>query len=485
MRLKKVTLHNFRCFGELEVDLHPRLTVFVGENGVGKTAVLDGIARGLSPVLTYLSSANQRLSGKGILDTDIRLVPVPQGSDSVRWRKADYASIHMETVDGLAWDISKSSGTKKPVKLISQVALKRYLQTISESYGTAQPQLTPVIAYYGARRGDITLPERLLSVRDNYSHPASALIGALDSMSDFREMLAWFDQEEASELRENKGAIAEEFVESQSLTAVRAAIEDLLGGLYTNPHFNKEHKFVVVRKQDGAHLQVNQLSQGYQSMLALAMDYARRLAIGNPNMTYQEGSDSYRIQQFHAELQSLEAVAPGFLADRTQPSLDVCRPALALSAPGIVLIDEIDLHLHPTWQQRVLNDLMRAFPLTQFIVTTHSPQVLTTVARENIRVLHQNEDGEMKALLPEFSPLAHESGDALAKIMGTHREPELALQDDIRRYELLVRNGAEAHVDAQQLRQTLEQAGYQFHESDLATWRFLAARKAKGQGEND
>ncbi|MBK7848069.1 MAG: AAA family ATPase [Zoogloea sp.] len=68
MRLSKITLSNFRCFERLELDLHPRLTVLVGENGAGKTAVLDAIAGALSPVLTYLSSANQRLSGRGIQD---------------------------------------------------------------------------------------------------------------------------------------------------------------------------------------------------------------------------------------------------------------------------------------------------------------------------------------------------------------------------------------------------------------------------------
>ena len=66
MRLKTVTLKNFRCFESLTLDLHPRLTVIVGENGTGKTAVLDGIASGLNPVLTYLSSANQRLTGRGL-----------------------------------------------------------------------------------------------------------------------------------------------------------------------------------------------------------------------------------------------------------------------------------------------------------------------------------------------------------------------------------------------------------------------------------
>jgi predicted ATP-binding protein involved in virulence len=125
----------------------------------------------------------------------------------------------------------------------------------------------------------------------------------------------------------------------------------------------------------------------------------------------------------------------------------------------------------------VLQNLICAFPAMQFIVTTHSPQVLSTVSRDNIRILQATATG-FEARKPDFSPLAHESGDALAKVMGTQREPQLPLQDDIRRYEKLVRTGQECSPDAQRLRDTLENAGYQFHESDLATWRFLAARKA-------
>jgi len=292
-------------------------------------------------------------------------------------------------------------------------------------------------------------------------------------MSDFREMLAWFDQEEAAELRANKGVVDEDFVESPTIVAVRTAIEDLLGGAYSNPHFNKDHKFVLERKLDGAHLMVSQLSQGYQSMLALAMDFARRLAIGNPHAVYETESAWPQIFEAITKLEALDRTFSSGIADDVTTAL---RSALSLSAPAIMLVDEIDLHLHPTWQQRVLGDLMSTFPLTQFIVTTHSPQILTTVSRENIRILQTAESG-IEARRPDFSPLAHESGDALAKVMGTQREPELPLQDDIRRYEQLVRTGQEGSPDAQQLRDTLENAGYQFHESDLATWRFLAARK--------
>jgi predicted ATP-binding protein involved in virulence len=64
------------------------------------------------------------------------------------------------------------------------------------------------------------------------------------------------------------------------------------------------------------------------------------------------------------------------------------------------MIDEVDMHLHPEWQQLVLQALQDAFPLIQFIVTTHSPQVLTTVKRENIRILTQHPDGLWSASVP-------------------------------------------------------------------------------------
>lgn len=471
MRLKKITLRDFRCFEHLELDLHPRLTVLVGENGAGKTALLDGIASALSPVLGYLSSANQRLSGRGIQDGDFRVVQWPQSGGKVRWGMADYAQLQVETFDGPAWDVWRASASgKKPVQTKGQADLKHHLQAISDSYATAHPKLTPVIAYYGARRGYIEVPKRLRSAKENYGYPASALIGALDSMSNFREMLAWFDQEEAAELRDNRGVSDEDFTESPTLIAVRTAIEELLGGAYTNPHFNKDHKFVLVRRADGAHLLVNQLSQGYQSMLALAMDFARRLAIANPWLRYDSSS-------FQNAFVNLLGAADWLYAESGyNDPVNPYQPALGMGAPAIMLVNEIDLHLHPSWQQRVLGDLMRTFPLTQFIVTTHSPQVLSTVNRDTIRILQVTETG-LEARKPDFSPLAHESGDALAKIMGTQREPELPMQNDIRRYEQLVRAGQETSSDAQQLRDTLENAGYQFHDSDLATWRFLAARK--------
>jgi predicted ATP-binding protein involved in virulence len=475
MRLKKVTLNNFRCFRHLEVDLHPRLTVVVGENGAGKTALLDGIATGLSPVLRYLSSAQARLEGRGIKDADFQVQQKTGRGGVSRWVPADFAQAVLETTDGLVWDNWRPAVIgAEPEKKVGQSALKARLEVVSQSYQSQQPRLTPVVAYYGARRGYLEVPERLRGTREIYEHPASALIGALDSLSDFRELLAWFDQEEAAEYRfkNEPPHVAEEFAGAPALDAVRRAVIEILGGQYVQPRFNSDHKFVLTRAADGAQLQVAQLSQGYQSMLAMAMDFARRLAIANRHLAQRYAADTWQIKEVFDALVAADPAA----AESEAHVFERIRP---LVSPAIMLVDEIDLHLHPAWQQRVLADLMRTFPLTQFIVTTHSPQVLSTVSRENIRVL-TNHDGVYAARTPDFSPLAHEAGDALTRIMQVHQEPELAIQEQIRRYEQLVRAGQESSDEAQTLKVSVEKDGYQFHDSDLAIWRFLAQHKPEG-----
>ncbi|MFZ1464612.1 MAG: AAA family ATPase [Anaerolineae bacterium] len=417
MHLKKVVLRDFRCFEEFEIDLHPRLTVLVAENGGGKTAVLDGIAIGLSSVLRYLSSANQRLSGPGIEDTDFRLelrYPRPQLmlklGDVEEWGVSDYAQVVIETTaPDLKWDYWRPSATGKlPAFKTGQSDLAAYASGVLDSLNTPTPQLLPVFAYYGARRGWIVIPERLRESKVDYTHPTSALVGALESLSDFKEMLKWFDVEEAAELRANKGRSSEDYDASSALSGVRSAISAILGGAFENPHFNRKHKFVV-ESQNGSILQVSQLSQGYQSMLAQGMDFARRLALANSHLPAPAG------------------------------------------APAIMLVDEIDLHLHPSWQQRVLGDLMRAFPNTQFIVTTHSPQVLSTVPMESIRII---KDGTVYAAPPGTD--GAEAQRILEDVFQVSPRPKTRMSDALDEYLRLVDAREWAGPRALELRQVLD-----------------------------
>lgn len=90
--------------------------------------------------------------------------------------------------------------------------------------------------------------------------------------------------------------------------------------------------------------------------------------------------------------------------------------------PGIVLIDEIDLHLHPLWQQRILNDLRRIFPKVQFIVTTHAPSVIHSVKKENLLILADN----AAAYPPACEVYGSDANEILESVMGARKRlPEI------------------------------------------------------------
>lgn len=443
MRLKSVTLKNFRCFQEIMVDFHPKMTVIIAENGMGKTAVLDAIATGFGRYLTKLGKKGQTLK-----HSDIQVLE--------QEKLAPYAAVTLET-DEFIWSLSRkrSPVSKIDMPLAGTKALDDFANQLIQQQEEGLTSPFPLVVYYGTNRGILGEVQRRRNFKKNFA-PLDALDGALEPTARFKAAFEWFNAMEDEERRERDKRKDFNY-RLQQLQYVRSAIErvlshlptdgiiqaDSLPVLFNNPRTEtRPLRFVIDQHlSTGTRtLRINQLSDGYRTMLGLVMDLARR----------------------QAEAFSFAGnVISGFG-----------------SWPSIVLIDEVDLHLHPRWQQVVLTQLQDIFRNTQFIVTTHSPQVLTSVPRQNIRVLEKTETSTI-ASIPDFSPLAHESGDALAKNMGTHREPPMALQVDIRRYEQLVRVGQENQPDAQDLRAKLEQVGYQFHESDLTTWRFLAASKTK------
>ena len=161
-------------------------------------------------------------------------------------------------------------------------------------------------------------------------------------------------------------------------------------------------------------LSLDQLSGGYRIVLAVAGDLARRMAHGNPHL------------------------------------------AEPLTSEAIVLIDEIELHLHPAWQQHVLTDLTRTFPNSQFIVSTHSPQVLTTLRPEQIVRLNR-EDGRIVAGRATEPTYGAEAGDVLSVEMGVDERPRgNEFVETLQSYMRLVSDGRGESTDATSLRRQLE-----------------------------
>ncbi|MEX8497567.1 MAG: AAA family ATPase [Leptothrix ochracea] len=450
LTLDRLKLTNFRCFTSVELDFHRKLTVLVASNGMGKTAVLDAIAVAFGPFVGAFDEA----VGRHFDSSDIRQIRARE-SQTHEMEYAD-GGVHIKatgwipTADRVnifdrpaVWSRSLSGPTGSKTTIKDARDLIEYGKELQTEVRTPGRDVTlPLIAYYGT--GRLWQQKKLTDAKLPRTSRTLGYADCLDPASSYKSFLAWFRywnfNAKDQRIRSMEQGLPHEATEFDALIAsVNWAVNICLepaGWKDISYSFSRD-ALVAVHDQHGE-LPVERLSDGIRNMIGMVADIAFRATKLNPQL--------------------------GARASR--------------ETPGIVLIDEVDMHLHPEWQQVVLQGLMQAFPEVQFIVTTHSPQVLSTVSKEHIRILREIAGGGHEAVMPDFSPLAHEAGDALAKVMGTHPHAPLALLATVQQFEQQVRAGREASDEAQALKRQLDEAGYQLHESDLATWRFLAQRRA-------
>lgn len=435
MKLNRLHMKNFRCFEELSLQFGKRLTVVIADNGAGKTALLDAIALGFGRYLTKLPG----ISGQSPKDTDLRI--------SAGERKEPFMMLawEAETFDGrsVVWatgrkrDNAVTSATiKRQLSETQQSLYAQGLKSIDEftldlvqAESDQQPYFVPVIAYYGTNRAIRDDVKRRRGFKKNFSR-FDALKDALTRDSSFRAAFEWFNAMEDAERRERE--VRRDFdYRHPELQAVRTAIERLLSPNFRNPRTEiRPLRFVIDRIMPNGTIQtfrISQLSDGYRVVLGLAMDLARRLMEANSGLIPAE----------------MQGESP-------------------LDFPAIVLIDEIDLHLHPSWQQRIVTDLMQTFRNAQFIVTTHSPQVLSTVKRENIRIIGPGPDGRIVAEPPLAMTYGEPSGDVLHSVMMVDPQPPVSEKADLQRLTEWVDQGRYLDDDAVRLmRQLTENLGEQ------------------------
>ena len=420
MKIESVTIENYRAIEHLHLPLDPSLTVLHGDNTCGKTSVLSAMAVGLGVIPELLPGG----SVIDFLETDLR-------------EDARYVQVALTTTDRIAWKRRRSmdSASLHPVmEGTRSLDVERLRNELNGVVNPDSPAMLPIVAFYdtdraalgGSERGAVgrlrcyaaqAVQEemRCRGFRADYSSRYAALNGALEARTDFSELFTWFYARENDELREQKKR--NEFSRRlNDLSAVRRAIESMLNGV-SDAHVETEPlRFSVsATSAEGKEEEfaLDQLSDGQRAVLALAADLAWRMARGNPHL-----DDS-------------------------------------LASEAIVLIDEVGLHLHPSWQQRILNDLRRTFPNAQFVVSTHSPQVLTTVEPEHIVELAR-EEGRIVAGSVAGWTYGAESGDVLSVVMGVDERPVNDFTRALARYRRLVSEGMGEAREALTLRAILE-----------------------------
>lgn len=341
MHVHELTLTCFRGAKQLPLELHDRLNVFFGVNGSGKTSILDASAILLSWFVNRIK--HEGSSGRPILEPDIRNGEASATIEMICYYQKNY----------FAWNIVKTrTGYKREAASILiplAIVAKQVQSKISESNGLTN---LPLFAYYPVNRAVLDIP---LRIKERHSFDLlSAYSDSLTGGANFRAFFEWFREREDLENENRK--YAELLIKPEGfqfpdlqLEAVRAALMLFMPD-FTNLTVRRNPLRMEVEK-NGKPLTVNQLSDGEKCLMALVGDLARRMSIANPA--------------------------------RENP----------LEGEGVILIDEIDLHLHPKWQRMIIPKLLEVFPNAQFIISTHSPHVITQVQPESLFLLKQTDSG--------------------------------------------------------------------------------------------
>jgi predicted ATP-binding protein involved in virulence len=342
MHIHKLKLDRFRGAQNLPLELHEKLNVFVGMNGAGKSSILDASAILLSWLVNRIKHAGA--SGRPIAETDIK-----NGESS-----ANLEITLNEDGHCFSWNIAKFRSGHSKKDIIS------VLTNASESANKIQSAIAkndgkinlPLFAYYPVNRAVVDIP---LRIREKHSFDLlSAYNDSLTSGANFRTFFEWFREREDLE-NENRRYLDQLIkpdgfqLPDPQLEAVRNALAQFMPE-FDNLTVRRNPLRMEVEKQ-GKRLSVNQLSDGEKCLMALIGDLARRLAVANPA--------------------------------RNNP----------LEGEGVILIDEIDLHLHPKWQRMVVPKLMQVFPSCQFLISTHSPHVITHVEPKSLILLSMTPEG--------------------------------------------------------------------------------------------
>ena len=355
MKIERIRMRNFKCFEDRTLDLDPRFTLIAGDNGSGKTSVLDALAIAAGIWLAKLPDDILANSRRSILSKEVRLVAERAG-DRVQFVQCKPVVIEAEgEVCGqpVRWRRQiREHGTRT-----TNADAEAAMTIISDHYArirAGQDAVSPVVAYYGAGRGWLPAKQRGVGQgKVGAAHRWDAFYDCFEERIRLPDVIGWFRREAVASVGRGEWRPGYWAVHRAILSCVPRA-QDLW--------FDADRDEVVLRI-DGHSQPFSNLSAGQQTMVALAADIAIKAVTQN--------------------------------AHRLAAPADDGLPAVLRETPGLVLIDEIDVHLHPRWQRHVVGDLKDTFPEVQFVCTSHSPFIMQSLQDGELRLLDPA-DGDLE-----------------------------------------------------------------------------------------
>lgn len=316
MKIKYIKIVNFRNINSFECNDLSNMNIFAGINGAGKTTVINAI----KILLSWLAARIRNSKGNGlpITNEDIKI-------------GQPYCFLKIVLDNGVSWQIYKqrTSVRTTPTDKTDFSGLKEYADLLAEQ---SQKSGIPLISAYGVNRVIKDTPTRIR--KTNMHSPLDAISVTMDNSANFHDFFIWY--REMEDIENANFREAGKLVLDPRLQAVRKAIYSISSD-YTDFSVKRTSPMGFTIKKNGIKFNFRDLSDGEKAYLTLVMDIARKLSMTHP---------------------------------------DIDNP---LEADGIIIVDEIDLHLHPTWQREVISMLKSTFSNCQFILTTHSSHIVSSV----------------------------------------------------------------------------------------------------------
>ncbi|GHT03607.1 ATP-binding protein [Bacteroidia bacterium] len=396
MILNNMHLSNFRCFEDLDITFHSSFNILLGINGTGKTAILEALRIAIGSLFSELDKIENKIYSPNITDDDVRLHNGEMQYEvriNTSIKVKDY--LNPNSFQELTWSrfVERYGGNTRYDNPKDIKAVSKEIQSIIRN---GEKKTIPLIAYYSTDRYK---KEKKNTGLEADGSRLRGYYNTLDSSTNIGFFLNIYKTETLWELQHGETSILLSAVNN----AVKVCVEDCKR-IY---HDVKKDELTIQLTNDEL-IPYRMLSDGIRSVLAMVMELAFRCYLLNPHL----------------------------------------KEKAAAETNGLVLIDEIDLHLHPEWQKKIVNDLRTAFPSLQFIVTTHAPLVIGSL-----------KDGEIFCISDQqvynFPIQYGKDSNSILLEMGTS-EMDDKLKEKRDSYFILIENGNGKTEIALSLREELE-----------------------------
>jgi len=372
MRLDRLHIQNFRCYEDATFEFQSGFNLIVGINGSGKTSLLQAVATSLTDFGNAFSGYFREF------DEELIRFAIDKPNGKIRFERCYPMQLHAQgKIFGISsWVLEKNTKDRNP---LTDNHLFQALNNEKNLLGSGTNADLSVLAFYRANRRWTVSGATAESAASQRVSRLHGYDNWFDAALDLTSFESWFIGKTLERLQNvaEAGTRLQDF--DDELFLVNNAIKEALPGSQ-GLRYDMTLRSLMVDLDKKDLLPFAQLSDGQRAMVALIADIARRICLLNPQM----GKD------------------------------------VLTKTEGLVLIDELDIHLHPSWQRSIVKTLKTVFPKVQFIATSHSPQIIGSLKPEEVIVLNDGESSHPRVTY------GLDSSSVLAEVMDVaQREPAI------------------------------------------------------------